>query len=229
MIFMFALLHFIRQVCFTWQTVGYRKSVHFGLFFWPFLTFLWRHRSKNKVNIIISCRVRRDLSNTVWIFTLRLLLLKIRRGGPLGHPLIRTRNSPDLIRARVKALDPRKVKPYSTIFEWGKGIRSSRWRHGKGSRWVVNGGCAVPTLPLFIGESRKSVSDAAAGNTQDYEHTVQKFLPRLKSRRILIACASLHVLKQTRLYKSCSEFLIGISGNVQISADFRHCGRGICP
>ena len=55
-------------------------------FFWPSLTFLWRHRSKNKVNIILSCRVRRDLSNAVWIFTLWLLLLKIRRGGPLGHP-----------------------------------------------------------------------------------------------------------------------------------------------
>ena len=73
-------------------------------FFWPFLTFLWRHRSKNKVNIIVSCRVRRDLSSVVWIFTLRLLLLKIRRWGPLGHPLIRTCNSPDLIRARVKTI-----------------------------------------------------------------------------------------------------------------------------
>ena len=80
MIFMFVYLHFIRQFCFTWQTVGYRKSVHFDLF-WPFLTFLWRHRSKYKVNIIVSCRVRRDISNAVWIFTLRLLLLKIRRGG----------------------------------------------------------------------------------------------------------------------------------------------------
>ena len=58
---------------------------------------------KNKVNIIVSCRVRRDFSNAVWIFTLRLLLLKIRR-GPFGPPPIRTCNSPDPIRARVKRL-----------------------------------------------------------------------------------------------------------------------------
>ena len=56
---------------------------------------------KNKVNIIVSCRVRRDLSNAVWIFTLRLLLLKIRRGALWATP-IRTCNSPDPIRARVK-------------------------------------------------------------------------------------------------------------------------------
>ena len=62
-----------------------KKSVHFDLF-WPFLTFLWRHRSKNKVNIIVSCRVRRDLSNAVWIFTLRVLLLKIRRGALWATP-----------------------------------------------------------------------------------------------------------------------------------------------
>ena len=57
---------------------------------------------KNKVKIILSCRVRRDLSNVVLIFTLRLLLLKIRR-GPFGPAPIRTRNSPDPIRARVNA------------------------------------------------------------------------------------------------------------------------------
>ena len=49
--------------------------------FWSFLTFLWRTRSKNKVNIIVYCRVRRDLSNAVWIFTLQLLLLKIQSVG----------------------------------------------------------------------------------------------------------------------------------------------------
>ena len=59
--------------------------MHFDRF-WPFLTFLWRHRSKNKVNVIVSCRVRRDLSNAVWIFTLRLLLLKIRRGALWATP-----------------------------------------------------------------------------------------------------------------------------------------------
>ena len=49
---------------------------------------------KNKVNIIASCGVRRDLSNAVWIFTLRLLLLKIRR-GPFGPPSGRvTRQTP---------------------------------------------------------------------------------------------------------------------------------------
>ena len=83
--FMMFMLHFIRQVCFTWQTVGYCKSVHFDLF-WPSLTFLWRHRSKNKVNIILSYRVRRDLSNAVWIFALRLLFLKIRRGALWATP-----------------------------------------------------------------------------------------------------------------------------------------------
>ena len=65
--------------------------------------FLWRHRSKNKVNIIVSCRVRQDLSNDVWIFTLRLLLLKIQRGDLWATP-IRTCNSPDPIRARVNRL-----------------------------------------------------------------------------------------------------------------------------
>ena len=75
-------------------------------YIWTFFDHFWPScdvtGQKNQVNIIVSCRVRRDLSNAVWIFTLRLLLLKIRRGGgPLGLPLIRTRNSPDLIRARV--------------------------------------------------------------------------------------------------------------------------------
>ena len=41
---------------------------------------------KNKINIIVSCRVRRYLSNAVWIFTLRLLLLKIRRGALWATP-----------------------------------------------------------------------------------------------------------------------------------------------
>ena len=41
---------------------------------------------KNKINIIVSCRVRRDLSNAVWIFTPRLLLLKIRRGALWATP-----------------------------------------------------------------------------------------------------------------------------------------------
>ena len=41
---------------------------------------------KNKVNMIVSCTVRRDLSSAVWIFKLRLLLLKIRGGAPLGPP-----------------------------------------------------------------------------------------------------------------------------------------------
>ena len=41
---------------------------------------------KNKVKIILSCRVRRDLSNAVWIFALRLLLLKIRRGALWATP-----------------------------------------------------------------------------------------------------------------------------------------------
>ena len=43
----------------------------------------------------------------------------------------------------LKALGPRKVQPYSTIW-MGQGIRCHRWRHGKGSRWVVNGGCFDP-------------------------------------------------------------------------------------
>ena len=51
-------------------------------------------QAKNKVNIIVSCRDRRDISNAVWIFTLRLLLLKIRR-GPFGPPSGRvTRQTP---------------------------------------------------------------------------------------------------------------------------------------
>ena len=58
-------------------------------------------RSINYTTIIVSCRVRRDISNAVWIFTLRLLLLKIRRGGAFGPPPIRTCNSPDSIRAPV--------------------------------------------------------------------------------------------------------------------------------
>ena len=77
--------------------------IQYILTFFDLLTFLWRHRSKNKENIIVSCSVRRDLSNAVWIFTLRFLLLKIRRGrGPFGPPPLRTCNSPDPIRERVK-------------------------------------------------------------------------------------------------------------------------------
>ena len=50
--------------------------------------------------MISSCTARRDLSNAIRIVTLWLLLLKIRR-GPMPSP-IRTWNSPDPIRARVK-------------------------------------------------------------------------------------------------------------------------------
>ena len=56
----------------------------------------------------------------------------------------------------LKVLGPRNFQQYCTVFEWGKGIRSPRWRHGKGSRCVVNGGWVdgprvqVMLNPLFI-------------------------------------------------------------------------------
>ena len=55
----------------------------------------------------------------------------------------------------------------------------------------------------FTGGSRKSVSYAAGGGISS-----KKLRLRLKTRRILLLCALLNVLKQTCLHKSYSNFFI---------------------
>ena len=85
--------------------------------FWPCLTFLWRHRSKNKVNIIVSCRVRRD---TPFQFLLYDSYFWRYGGGPLGHsPSGRvTRQTPSLARVNPRPVRGGWCNPPWVFLSW---------------------------------------------------------------------------------------------------------------
>ena len=63
---------------------------------------------------------------------------------------------------RNLALGPRKFQQHCTVLQWGKGIRSPRWRHGKGSRWVVEGGWPRPPVGSVARWTGRSPTDATA-------------------------------------------------------------------